>query len=89
MSININGIKHIPGLLALLVFSVSLFLYHLLAFDTAPVGTVYKFTAVGGISSGQNGRHYIIDNGRKDIIIANDHWEFVRAIRGEQQEDER
>ncbi|MBQ5759391.1 MAG: MFS transporter [Schwartzia sp.] len=87
MSININGIKHIPGLLALLIFSVSLFLYHLLAFDTAPVGTVYKFTAVGGISSGQNGRHYIIDNGRKDIIIANDHWEFVRAIRGEQQED--
>lgn len=83
----ISRIKHSRGLLALLVFALSLFVYHYLAFDTAPVGQEYKFTAIGSISAGHNGRRYIVDNGRKDIIIANENWEFVRAIHGEREQD--
>lgn len=85
MSINFAAIKRYSGLLALLVFTVSLAVYHYLAFDTAPVGWEYKFTAIGGISSGPSGRRYIIDNGRKDIIITNENCELTRIIRGERQ----
>lgn len=85
MSINLTDIKRNRGLLALLVFAVSLAVYHYLAFDTAPVGREYKFTAIGGISSGQSGRRYIIDNGRKDLIIANENRELIRIIHGEHQ----
>lgn len=85
MSIKFTDIKRNQGLLALLIFAVSLALYHYLAFDTAPVGREYKFTAIGGISAGQSGRRYIIDNGRKDLIIANENCELIRVIHGEHQ----
>ena len=71
-----------PVLAVLTVVLAAVCLWNTHLFSTAPFEETYVFDGPSGVFRGESGNYYVIDTGRKDVLILNEELEYVRTIAG-------
>lgn len=76
-----------PFLLVLAVILTAVCVWNTHLFSTRPLAETYLFDGPSGVYRGEDGRTYVVDTSRRNILILNEEMSYVRTIEGGSTEE--